>query len=37
VKIHKRFTPHQDVELTRERNKCFKKYFDDTDVRRQGI
>ncbi|KAH1133565.1 hypothetical protein GYH30_012105 [Glycine max] len=26
---------HQDVELTDERKKCFRIYFDDMDVRRQ--
>jgi len=30
-----RLVPHQDKELTREKKKCFKRYFDDADVRRQ--
>jgi len=30
-----RVPPHQDVKLTNERKKCFKRYFDDVDVRRQ--
>lgn len=30
-----RIPPHQDIELTRERVKCFKRYFIDDDVRRQ--
>nr|XP_007144620.1 hypothetical protein PHAVU_007G170700g [Phaseolus vulgaris]ESW16614.1 hypothetical protein PHAVU_007G170700g [Phaseolus vulgaris] len=31
----KRLAPHQDVEITHERNKCFMRYFDDADVRKQ--
>jgi len=31
----KRHAPHQDVKLTNERKKCFKKYFDDAGLRRQ--
>ncbi|KAL3027831.1 hypothetical protein AAZX31_03G078400 [Glycine max] len=27
--------PHQDMELTRERLKCFKRFFLDVDVRRK--
>ncbi|KAL2341147.1 hypothetical protein Fmac_009087 [Flemingia macrophylla] len=30
-----RVRPHQDLELTRERMKCFKRYFVDVEVRRQ--
>ncbi|XP_057432298.1 uncharacterized protein LOC130725055 [Lotus japonicus] len=30
-----RVRPHQDVEITRERMKCFRKYFVDVDVRRR--
>jgi len=30
-----RLAPHQDKELTQERKKCFMRYFNDTDVRRQ--
>ena len=30
-----RIPPHQDGELTRERLKCFKRYFDDDNERRQ--
>ncbi|KAL5137178.1 Protein SRG1 [Glycine soja] len=29
-----RLPPHQDVELTLERNKCFKRYFVDVNVKR---
>ena len=31
-----RVAPHEDAELTHERKKCFMKYFDDVDVRRQA-
>ena len=31
-----RVSPHQDVEHTYERKKCFKRYFDGVDVRRQA-
>jgi len=27
---------HEDVELTHERKKCFMRYFNDVDVRRQA-
>ena len=27
--------PHKVLELTQERKKCFKRYFDDVDVRRE--
>ena len=30
-----RVPPHQDMELTRERLKCFKRFFLDVDVRRK--
>jgi len=30
-----RIPPHQDGELTRERLKCLKRYFDDDNERRQ--
>ncbi|KAJ1381432.1 Ribonuclease H-like superfamily [Sesbania bispinosa] len=30
-----RVSPHHDLELTRERMKCFKRYFVDVEVRRQ--
>ncbi|KAH1188275.1 hypothetical protein GmHk_U059764 [Glycine max] len=33
--LNPRISPHQDGELTRERLKCFKRYFDDDNERRQ--
>lgn len=35
VKWTQRLVSQQDVELTREMNKCFKRYFDYVNIRRQ--
>jgi len=36
VKIYRNVPPHEDVELTHERKKCFIRYFCDVHVRRQA-